>query len=159
MSVASFIQLARKKRISDLSVKILYSNFNLPQGFGLFRFIREVVYFSILIEGIGALVLFFIFLSNGTPHPLWESVFHSVSAFCTAGFSLFNNSFEGFRNNFFLNLTIALLSISGAMGLIVFSDLYEYLTGRKKQVTFTSRIILKFTLLVILAGTLIFFIS
>lgn len=113
-------------------------------------------YLLIFLAGYALLCLPFL---QKIPVKSLDNLFTATSAFSTTGFSLFNNSFEGFRNNFCLNFTIALLSISGAMGFIVFSDLYEYLTGRKKQVTFTSRIILKFTLLVILAGTLIFFIS
>ena len=66
-------------------------------------------------------VLAIIFWRAGAPNPLWMGLFHSVSAFCTAGFSLFDNSFVDYADHVGLNLVITVLSLAGALGFIVFA--------------------------------------
>jgi len=61
------------------------------------------------------------------------SVFHSVSAFCNAGFSLFKNSFQDFQGDIMINLVISLLIISGGIGFIVLRDLCKRFFGKKKS--------------------------
>jgi len=159
MTVASFIMLAREKPISKMSVKILNDEFNLPENFNIVHFIKETVYFSAAIELAGAVALYIIFQVKGISHPVWSAVFHSISAFSTAGFSLFPGSFVQFSNNLALNLVIALLSIAGGLGFIVFTEIYDRITRHKKDFSFTTRIILRVTLIMLVAGTLIFFLS
>ncbi len=159
MSLGSFIVLNRTKRLSPMSMELIKSDFSLPKGFSVLRFIKGVAIFTFSIELIGAIFLYFIFLNEGVETPLWEAIFHAISAFCTAGFSLFSNSLESFDGNFFLNVVIAFLAISGAIGFIVFSDIWERLTGRKERVTFTTKIILSFTFVMMLAGAFILFLG
>ncbi|WP_234572397.1 TrkH family potassium uptake protein [Rhodohalobacter sp. 614A] len=159
MSLGSFIILGSKRRISKTGVKLLEFDFSLPKGFSILHFVKNVIWFSLLIELAGAIFLYFIFLNQDVSNPIWNAIFHSISAFCTAGFSLFNTSFEAFKDHFWLNLVISALSFSGAIGFIVFSDVYERLAGRKKQITYTSRIILRFTIIMIAFGTVILFVS
>ena len=159
MSLGSFLVLNRNKRISRLSLELIKSDFSLPDGFSALHFIKNVVWFCLSIELIGAIFLYLIFISEGVSNPAWNAIFHSISAFCTAGFSLLNSSFEGLSDNFYLNMVVTLLSISGAVGFIVFSDIYERLTGRKDRITFTSKIILSFTFTVIGIGFILLLIS
>jgi len=72
---------------------LLRNDFSLPDTFRLEDLVRNVVLFSILIEVIGAVALFPVFLPLGVGKSVWFSAFHSVSAFCTAGFGLLNDSF------------------------------------------------------------------
>lgn len=159
MSIGSFIVLGTRKRVSTLEKNLLTTDFSLPENFKLESFIRSVIAFSLVIELAGAIALYLIFLRQNVDSPLWNAIFHSISAFCTAGFSLFNNSFESFPYNFWLNLVIGILSYLGAIGFIVFSDIWQAVTGQKEGITFTSKIILKFTFWVSLAGAFIIFIS
>lgn len=159
MSIGSFIILGSKKKLSETGIKLLKFNFSLPKQYSVLHFLKNVIWFSLLIEFIGAVCLYFIFLEQDVSNPVWNSIFHSISAFCTAGFSLFNTSFEAFKGDFWLNFVITVLSFSGAIGFIVFSDIYEKLAGRKKMITYTSKIILRFTLFMIALGAFILFIS
>lgn len=118
-----------------------------------------MVFFTLGIELLGAILLMLIFDQAGESGVIWKGIFHSVSAFCTAGFSLFSDGFVGFANNFSLNAVIAVLSISGALGFIVFTDLFERARGRKDRITFTSRIIIRFTFIGIAIGTAVLFLS
>ena len=158
MTFSSFVVLLRRRPLGELREHVGQHVFALPQGFSLPEFIRHVVIFTLAVELAGALLLYFAFSAAEVPGALWHAVFHSVSAFCTAGFSTFPNSLEDFSNAPFVNLVIGLLSIAGAIGFIVFADLYAWLRHRQTGPTLTTRIILTFTALAIgLAWFLLYF--
>ena len=159
MSIGSFIVLVTKRKLSQLNTDMVKYDFSLPDNFNVYKFIRRMVLFTIIIESIGAIFLSFIFWNEGSQHPICNGIFHSISAFCTAGFSLFSHNLESFSGNFYLNVVISTLAISGALGFIVFTDIYEKISGHKKQVTFTSKIIIRFTVLGILFGTVLLFLT
>jgi len=152
MTFGSFVLLTARKKLSAPQEELLRSDFGLPKTFHLRGFVKTVLLFTFLVEGIGAFGLFMIFKEQGIDQPIWNAVFHSVSAFCTAGFSLFNNSFEGFRDHLALNSIIFVLSFLGAVGFIAVVDVWNKVRGLKKDLTFTTKIILVFSLLVIAAG-------
>ena len=154
MTFGSFVILSSKKHLSPERAKISNTVFTLPKNFRIDKFIRSVVSFALTIELIGALFLFFVFETSNAPNTFWSAIFHSVSAFCTAGFSIYNNSFESFHNNFWLNLIIAILSYSGAIGFIVFVDVWRMIKGEIKNITLTSKIILHTTFWLSIVGTL-----
>lgn len=158
MTVGSFIMLTMKHDLSSLRANIGGVAFSLPIGFEMKSFLRHVVAFTLLIEAFGAAALYFAFSADGLASPLWPAIFHSVSAFCTAGFSVFPNSLESYRDAFWVNAIISALSILGAVGFLVISDLWMSLTGRRR-ITLTSRIILHFTALLILAGWAVLFVA
>lgn len=159
MSIGSFFVLIRRRKLSARSSELLRYDFSLPENFSVLQFIRSMVFFTIGIEVIGAIALAFIFAAAGETGVVWKGIFHSISAFCTAGFSLFSDGFVRFDGNFALNAVISILAISGALGFIVFTDLYQRARGSKQRITYTSRIILRFTFFGILLGTAILFLS
>ena len=133
--------------------------FSLPPNFVIDKFIKSVIKFTLIIEFVGAVFLFFIFRASNMPNSLWSAVFHSISAFCTAGFSLYNNSFESFYSHFWLNLVISALSYSGAVGFIVFVDVWRKIRGKIEKITLTSKIILHMTFWLSIIGTLNIFLT
>ncbi len=159
MSMGSFVVLMRKRKLSKSNADLIKYDFSLPEDFSIPAFIKNMVLFTILIEVIGAIVLAIIFAQNGETDVIWKGIFHSISAFCTAGFSLFSNGFEGYIHNFGLNVIISILSIAGALGFIVFTDIYLRVSGQKERITFTSKIILRFTFIGMLMGAAVLFLS
>jgi len=159
MTLGSFVILSRKSGLSEIRSRVGAMVFSLPVGFDLAHFIRGVIGFTFAIELLGTMVLYPIFLSVGAPCPLWNAVFHSVSAFCTAGFSLFNNSFESYATHFWLNSAIAVLSYLGAIGFIVCLDFWRMVRGEVEHITLTSKIILYVTFWMTLCGTLLIFLG
>ncbi len=149
MTITSFIILSRKERFSGVRRGILSTQFALPQGFWMSQFVRHVVVFTLVIEGLGIIPLYLEFKQSGLPTPLWSAVFHSVSSFATAGFSLNNNSLEGFRDNVVVNAVIGTLCYLGAIGFIVMQDAFLACTRRGHRITFTSKTILLMTALVL----------
>lgn len=159
MSIGSFITLIRKNKISKESSELIAYDFSLPSGFNKRNFIKSLIYFAISIEVLGAILLSWMFWLEGIENYIWQGIFHSISAFCTAGFSLFNDSLIQFNGNFWINLVIMILSISGAIGFIVFSDIYSRILGTNNRLSFTSRIILRFTTIGIALGTLLLYLA
>ncbi len=157
MTFGSFAILASRGRVSDSRIQIGRSVFSMPDEFEPVAFIRRVVIFSLGIELLGAVGLYFAFSRAGVESPLWPAVFHSISAFCTAGFSVFPNSLESYRADGWINLIVSVLSILGATGFIVMSDLWLSLRRRKHSLTLTSKIILIATGGGIVVGTLLLF--
>jgi trk system potassium uptake protein TrkH len=150
MTTTSFIILATGRLLSQSRIGVLHAGFSLPDGFSIRRFIRHLVIFSVLIETIGACLLYVEFRSYGVERPLWSAVFHSVSAFATAGFSLNNNSLEDFRASGIVNLTVGVLCYLGAIGFIVLQDAYWAMRTRRRRITFTSKVILTITGLILI---------
>lgn len=159
MTLGSFLILARKTDLPEVRTTVGAAVFSLPPDFRLGEFIRRVIQFTLIIETIGMLVLLAIFTRAGIDNPLWSAIFHSVSAFCTAGFSLYNTSFEGFAGDFWLNATIATLSYLGAIGFIVWVDVARLAARRAQSLTLTSKIILAGTFWLSVIGTALFFIA
>ncbi len=159
MTFSSFVVLSRNATLSEARTKVGLTVFSLPESFKLERFIKSVINFTIIVEVLGAIALYVIFLKAGDKNPAWSAIFHSISAFCTAGFSLYNNSFESYAGNFWLNFVIAILSYIGAIGFIVWLDIWRRILGEIKQITFTSKIILWMTFWLNIIGTILLFIG
>ena len=153
MSLGSFIVLSRGRRLSKSRSRMLSADFSMPKAFALDEFVRGVIVFTLLAETLGALALWALFADAGVEGALYQAVFHSISAFCTAGFSLFDTSLEAFSANAGVNAVVAALAYAGAIGFIVAVDVWRVFTGKQEKLTTTSRIILRFTLLLTLAGT------
>lgn len=153
MTLSSVIILARGKPLSQARTEVLRAGFSVPHYFVISRFIVHVAVFTLAIESIGTAVLWWRFSALGLAQPLWSALFHTVSAFATAGFSLNKNSLESFAGDWIVNLTIGVLCYLGAIGFIVVQDVWYSLKWREHMITFTSKVILTMTALVFVVGT------
>jgi trk system potassium uptake protein len=87
----------------------------------------RVTRFSLIAEGIGALVLFGIWVFRFPPgEALWHAVFHSISAYCNAGFSTFSDSLVGFAESPLTIVVISILVIVGGIGYLALSELARW---------------------------------
>jgi trk/ktr system potassium uptake protein len=153
MTISSFVLLARGRTLSDSRVGVLQAEFALPEELDIKTFIRQVVLFTVIIEFVGTIVLYREFQAAGVERPAWSALFHCVSAFATAGFSLNDNSLEGFRGNYVVCATIGVLCYLGAIGFIVIQDAWRAARSREINLTFTSKVILVMTALILIIGT------
>jgi len=121
--------------------------------------IRDVFLFTVTIEGMGALLLFFRFLPERTPgQAFYFSVFHAISAFCNAGFAFFANSFIAYREDLILNLIICFLIISGGIGFLVLSELkrnFPYNRRKWSRLSLHSKLVLSVTALLLIFSSLL----
>jgi trk system potassium uptake protein TrkH len=155
MALSSFIIMKQFTKLPSVSARLLRLEFNLPKRYPLISFIYSVFIFTILIEVIGAIVLYFEFAKVGLDKPLWQAIFHSISAFCTAGFSLFDDSMTAYKDNNIITNTILVLSLLGSIGFIVLLDFWLRLIRRRKKISLTSKIILLSTFFLWISGAIL----
>ncbi|WP_224813680.1 TrkH family potassium uptake protein [Hasllibacter sp. MH4015] len=158
MTLGSFLVLSVSNELGRLRKKATQRAFNLPDSIKPGQFVKSVVLFTLICETVGAVALYPMFVSAGVENPVWSAIFHSISAFCTAGFSLNSTSFEAFSGDVGVNLVISALSILGAMGFLIVLDVSRTLTGKASHLGFTTKIIVRMTLLFLLIGTALFFV-
>ena len=89
------------------------------------------------------------------------AAFHSVSAFCNAGFSLFPDSFTQYRGSWLINLDICFLIITGGIGFIVMAEIRQKFSFSKRcwaKLSLHTRLTLTATLILLAGSTLLFFV-
>jgi trk system potassium uptake protein len=155
LTLGSFVVVAFSNRMAQRRAEITRAAYGLPADFDIARFIRRVVIFALAIEAVGAAALYPQFVAAGVDNPAWQAVFHSVSAFSTAGFSLFATSLEGFRDQPGVLITISALAYAGALGFLVLSETVDVVRRELKSFGFTARVALIATLAYSALGTIV----
>jgi trk system potassium uptake protein TrkH len=125
------------------------------------RLVFDVVRFTLILEGAGALLLYLLWIPRfGFVGALGPAVFHSVSAFCNAGFSVFSDSLMGFQDGPFTQLVIMLLIIAGGLGFLTLEELWLYYQSVRRKhyfrISLHSRLVLATTAVLIVGGWICF---
>jgi len=125
------------------------------------RLAFDVVRFTFAIEALGAVALYLLWLPRlGFTGAAWPALFHSVSAFCNAGFSVFSDSLIGFQDAPFTLLVIMLLVIAGGLGFLTLEESYLFYRARQQgrgfRLSLHTRIVVITTAVLVVAGWLIF---
>ncbi|MBN2353259.1 MAG: potassium transporter [Spirochaetales bacterium] len=118
---------------------------------------KQIVFITLLIEFIGAVFLWIGFAPTLKENAPLAAIFHSISAFCNSGFSIFSTSMEGFVGNPIVNFTVMGLVILGGLGFMVIRDIAKRVSGKKRRLALHSRIVLVTSLCLILLGAVAFF--
>lgn len=120
--------------------------------------IKKVVLYSLFFELIGAILLSFKFVPLYGLKGIFMGIFHSISAFCNAGFDIFGNysSLTKFKEDPFVLLTIIPLIIIGGLGFIVWKDIYQY--KQNKTFNLHTKVVFVFTGGLIVLGTILYYI-
>ena len=126
----------------------------------IFGLVKSIVLFTAGAEIIGAVFLT-IHWSRELPfgHAVYTAVFHSISAFCNAGFALFSDSMVRYSDNVLLNTTICLLIVVGGIGFPVLYDVQSWFLqrkGRRVRLSIQTKTVLITTLALIISGALMF---
>ncbi|MFZ3063691.1 MAG: TrkH family potassium uptake protein [Nitrospirota bacterium] len=125
--------------------------------------IKRIFNLTIAIELTGAFILFLRFYAEGKgiSWSAYNALFHSVSAFCNAGFSLFSNNLEGYKGDIIVNLVITTLIILGGIGFPVLVNLQSYFFKRahRRHLGLQTKVVVNVSLLLIIAGVVLIFIS
>jgi trk system potassium uptake protein TrkH len=157
MSIATVLSLLVGRRISLKERLMIREAYNVLTLEGLASFALRILKVTAVLELAGAAVLTLHWQRQGLTllRAAALGVFHSVSAFCNAGFSLFSNNLSGFVADPVVNLTVCTLVISGGLGFIVISDLYKTrIQKSERRLTVHTKMVLMITGLLILSGTL-----
>lgn len=156
MTLASIIPLILGRKIGIKSRAILKEQLNVNSMEGLVKLFKYVLAFTIITEGLGALALSFSFVPTyGVDKGIWFSIFHSISAFCNAGFDIMGDSIYPLRNNGLVNITLMALVIVGGLGFMVTSEIYYKRTF--KNLSTHSKLVILVSIILLLLGAFGFF--
>ncbi|SKA89055.1 trk system potassium uptake protein TrkH [Caloramator quimbayensis] len=158
MTFATFFAVILGRRISLKERLIMQEAFNAFNIQGMVRLMLYVMGITFAIEGVGALILMTQFIPQyGISKGIYYGIFHSVSAFCNAGFDLIGDfkSLTPYAENVTLNLTICALIVIGGIG---FAVITEVINNRGfKRLSLHTKVVLTTTALLILSGAVLFF--
>lgn len=162
VTVAASFALLSRRRISLMQRTTLQDAISAPNVGGIVRLTKFILWGTFLIELIGALAMLPVFCHDYGWHGIWLATFHSISAFCNAGFDILGTadniypSLTGYAQNPMINITIMLLIIIGGIGFLTWEDIYENkLQFRRYRMQ--SKVILIFTLILIILPAIFFF--
>lgn len=156
-----FLSFSQKHKLRKRQEEVLSAEVKLPNSLKLSDFLWSALVFTAIAESIGAAFLFNYFRHHDYSilNAAWYSIFHSVSAFCTAGYTLWNNSLANFADSKTINIAISLLSLAGAMGFIVVTDVVNFVRRKTQEISFTTKIILLTTGALLAFGTFTLFVT
>lgn len=157
MTLVASIFLLLNQKVSMKSRTAIQKTYNVSHlGFRK-SLVLGILFISLITEFIGSVLLSFVFIPEyGWMKGIWFSIFHSVSAYCNAGFDLFGDSLIAYNNSPYIMLIISALIVCGSLGFIVIMDLIGY--KRNKKLSLHSKLALITTGCLIAVGMLLFFI-
>ncbi len=125
----------------------------------ILKLVRNIFVFTAAAELAGAALLFIRWHGEfPAPKAAYLAVFHSISAFCNAGFSLFSDSFVRYGGDIWLNVSICALIVAGGVGFPVLHDAYNYARrrdGKRPRLAVQTKTVLLTTAMLIAAGALV----
>ena len=162
VTVAALFAMLSGRKISLMQRSTMQDAISAPKVGGIVRLTRFIVRGTFLIELIGMIVMLPTFCGNYGIKGIWMAAFHSVSAFCNAGFDILGTaenkypSLTGYIGNPAINITIMLLIIVGGIGFLTWDDIYTNKWHFKKY-RMQSKVILVTTAILIIAPAVFFF--
>ncbi len=133
-------------------------SFSSGSGIHYVTLLKAVISTTFIFEFLGAVALYIKFQTQyPTGKAVFYAIFHSISAFCNAGFSTFSNSLESYRSDGYTVLVFSLLIISGGLGFIVIREVYARLTKKEVMLSLHSKLCLTTTGILLVGGTVVFY--
>lgn len=161
MTIGVFFSILLHRKISLKERGLLQESVNTLQMGGIVKLVKKIVVGTIMVEGIGAVLLSLRFIPDmGVVRGTYNGVFHSISAFCNAGFDLMGRygaygSLTHYYDDWIVNLTIMGLIIIGGIGFIVWDDITRNRLNFRKYMLHTKMVLVTTAALIIL-GTIFF---
>lgn len=159
IAFTSLIILALGGRLSLHHEAVASASAEASSSIDLKQLVFDVVRFTIYIEALGALLLYGLWIPRlGWQGAIWPAIFHSVSAFCNAGFSTFTDSLISFQESPATLVVIAALIVVGGLGFLTLEELADFVRPcrgkRAMRMSLHSRIVLLTTTILIVGGWL-----
>lgn len=159
MSIATLVFFILGKRITLKERLVMQEAMNVNSLQGLVKMIKYVLIFTFSMEAIGAILLCTQFIPQfGITKGIYYSVFHSISAFCNAGFDLMGNftSVTAYANNSVIILTFSALISIGGLGFYVWIEIYN--SKGTRRLSLHSRVVIYTTIILIVVGATLMYI-
>ena len=163
MTIACLFFFALRRRIGLRQRMVLAQALGSDTYSGIVSLVRNILRGTAAVEGVGALILFFRFLPEfGFGRALWYGVFHSVSAFCNAGFDILGTaerpypSLTAYVGDPVVNITVIFLLVVGGLGFLTWDDIRTH-RWRLSRYRMQSKVILATTAILLLFPAVLFF--
>lgn len=163
ITIGVFFASYLKKKISLKQRGLIEESVNTLHLSGGVRLVKRIIKGTFFFETLGAILLSSVFIKDfGLVKGIYYGIFHSVSAFCNAGFDLFGYmepycSLVYYADNILVNTVIMLLIVIGGIGFIVWDDIFEHKLYIHRYLLQT-KVVLLTTFLLIVLGTLFFYV-
>lgn len=141
-----------KRKISFRSIHIIKEYYLDTIEYETNNIVRNIVVATLIVELAGAALLYVGFRPTVHHHLLFVSVFHSISAFCNAGFSTFPDSLKAYAADPYVSLVVASLIVTGGIGFVVIQDLWKRAIGQRSRLMLHTRVVMTTTVVLILFG-------
>lgn len=162
MTVTTMFALITGKKINLKERLLIQESLNQMDLSGIVRLARYVLMMTFAIEGTGAFLLSLVFIPQfGLARGIWYSIFHSISAFCNAGFDLMGTvsgpftSITSYYNNPIIVITIAMLIVLGGLGFPVILNIIR--EKRYSKFSLHTKVVIFTTITLIFIGTILIF--
>ena len=163
ITVAAFIAMISGRKISLLQRSMLQDSISADQIGGLVKMTRFIFKVALICEAIGALLMLPTFCGKFGLSGIWDAVFHSISAFCNAGFDIMGertghfSSLTSFASDPGIVIPICLLIITGGIGFLTWEDIAEN-KFRFRRYRMQSKVVLVMTGVLIIVPTMLLFV-
>lgn len=160
MTAVMMLGVAVGRRMGIKSRLFFLVGFGLNGISGAIRLLKILAKYTFAAESIGAALLYWGFIRHGLPvgESIYYAVFHSVSAFCNAGFSPLPNGLNGFSLSIIVPAAVMMLIVLGGIGFPVFANCWEAFR-KKGRISHYSKLVLYLTFWLITAGAVMLLIS
>ena len=159
ISFVSIYIIVPKRRISLVNRMVIRDFFIDDVEIEPKKILRSIIVFTISIEAICSVFLFYGFRKAGSTQPVLDAAFHAVSAFCNAGFSTYNDSLALFTQNNSIMIPMMILIVAGGIGFIVLKDVANVLFGNRHKLSLHSVVALSVSVFLIIIGAVFFLIA
>ncbi len=163
MTIATLFSMLLKKKMGLRAREIMVESINTEHIGGIANLTKKIIAGTAIFEGTGALLLATRFIPRfGWGKGIWYAVFHSVSAFCNAGFDLMGinepySSFVDFSEDWVVILTLSALIVIGGIGFLVWDDI-SIKKFKVKRYQLHTKIVLTVTAILLVVPAILFFI-
>ena len=166
ITIMSGVMLLFNRKMGIGDRLLIQDAFNLNTMSGLIEFVKNVLFGTLIIETLGAILYMFVFVPEFGTKGIWISVFNSISAFCNAGLDIIGeNSICNYATNPLINIVTSSLVILGGLGYIVWWDVLRVIRKRTPQnkkvfryLSLHSKIVIAVTSILIICGALLIFV-
>ena len=163
MTIATLFSMLLRRRLGLREREVVVDSISYHQLGGIVPFIRFILFGAVLVEGVGAMLLSIRFVQQyGPGRGIYYGIWHSISAFCNAGFDLLGShsgeysSFSAYVDDPLVIITLCGLILTGGAGFLVWDDLVRN-KWRWRRYRLQTKVVLVMNLLLVFGGGALFF--
>ena len=164
VTMAAFVESAAGKKLTLLERNLVEDSISAFQVGDMAKMVHYIIRFALIVEAAGVLCLMPVFCHDFGLQGIWMAVFHSISAFCNAGFDLMGahsgafSSLTAYSRNVMVILPVSLLIVFGGIGFLTWYDII-HVRRRFRKYRLQTKVVLVTSAILILVPAIVYFLS